>query len=212
MKRLLAGFLILVLVGSIAHAASRIWKSSNGRFSVEAELLDFKDGKAQLQKKDGTVIEVPLVSLCEEDRRYVKSQFPGVEEEKLAPGAEYREWKTQERQVQHRRRVPRLRRGQSPTAETRRQRDFRRSRRAAQCGRSALDRRRTPPPARGGEEGGQIERQGRARRVAGKIDESEIRDEAGAAGSAQADAARPKITAPRRLPIFSARSPRSSSS
>jgi hypothetical protein len=94
MKRFLAVFLILVLVGSIAHAASRTWKSSNGRFSVEAELLDFKDGKAQLKKADGTVIEVPLVSLCEADRRYVKSQFPGVEEEKLAPGAEYREWKT----------------------------------------------------------------------------------------------------------------------
>jgi hypothetical protein len=94
MKRLLAVFLILVLLGSIADAASRMWKSSNGRFSVEAELLDFKDGKAQLRKSNGTVIEVPLVSLCEEDRRYVKSQFPGVEEEKLAPGAEYRDWKT----------------------------------------------------------------------------------------------------------------------
>ena len=94
MKRLLAVFLILVLLGSIADAASRVWKSSNGRFSVEADLLDFKDGKAQLRKSNGTVIEVPLVSLCEEDRRYVKSQFPGVEEEKLAPGTEYRDWKT----------------------------------------------------------------------------------------------------------------------
>ncbi len=94
MKRLLAAFLILFLLGSIAQAASRMWKSSNGRFSVEAELLDFKDGKAELRKKDGTIIDVPLASLCEEDRRYVKSQFPGVEEEKLAPGAESREWKS----------------------------------------------------------------------------------------------------------------------
>ncbi len=94
MKRFLAILLILALAAAIAQAASRTWKSSNGRFSVEAELLDFKDGKAQLKKDDGSVVEVPLVSLCEEDRRYVKSQFPGVEEEKLAPGAEYREWKT----------------------------------------------------------------------------------------------------------------------
>ena len=94
MKRLLTISVLLVLVASIAQAASRTWKSSNGRFSIKAELLDFKDGKAELQKSDGTVIEVPLVSLCEEDRRYIKSQFPGVEEEKLAPGAEYREWKT----------------------------------------------------------------------------------------------------------------------
>ncbi len=85
MKRLLTISVLLVLVASIAQAASRTWKSSNGRFSIKAELLDFKDGKAQLQKSDGTVIEVPLVSLCEEDRRYIKSQFPGVEEEKLAP-------------------------------------------------------------------------------------------------------------------------------
>ena len=94
MKRFLTIVMILALVGSISQAASRTWKSSNGRFSIEAELLDFKDGKAQLKKADGSVVEVPLVSLCEEDRRYVKSQFPGVEEEKLAPGAEYREWKT----------------------------------------------------------------------------------------------------------------------
>ena len=94
MKRLLAISMVLALVGSISQAASRTWKSSNGRFSVEAELLDFKDGKAQLKKSDGAVIEVPLVSLCDEDRLYVKSQFPGVEEEKLTPGAEYREWKS----------------------------------------------------------------------------------------------------------------------
>jgi hypothetical protein len=94
MKRFVSIFVILALVGSAAVAASRTWKSSNGRFSVDAELLDFKDGKAQLKKSDGKVIEVPLVSLSEEDKRFVKSQFPGVEEEKIAPGAEYREWKS----------------------------------------------------------------------------------------------------------------------
>jgi hypothetical protein len=94
LKRLLAAFMVLALVNSISYAASRTWKSSNGRFSVEAELLDYKDGKAQLKKNDGTVIDVPLASLCEEDRRYVKNQFPGAEEEKLAPGVEYRQWKS----------------------------------------------------------------------------------------------------------------------
>jgi hypothetical protein len=94
MKRFLSAVLILALVCAVSQAASRTWKSSNGRFSIEAELIDVKDGKAQLKKSDGKVIEVPLGSLCDEDRRYVKKQFPGVEEEKLAPGAEYREWKT----------------------------------------------------------------------------------------------------------------------
>ena len=45
MKRLLTISVLLVLVASIAQAASRTWKSSNGRFSIKAELLDFKDGK-----------------------------------------------------------------------------------------------------------------------------------------------------------------------
>ena len=126
MKRLLAVFLVLVLVGSISQAASRTWKSSNGRFSVEAELLDFKDGKAQLKKSDGTVIEVPLVSLVRggpavrqepvsrRRRREARSRrrVPRVEE--------------QERQVQHDCRVPRLCGRQGPIAQARRQRDFRR--------------------------------------------------------------------------------------
>jgi hypothetical protein len=94
MKRLLIAFMILALVGTVSLAASRTWKSGNGRFSVDAELLDYKDGKAQLKKSDGTVIDVPLASLCDEDRRYVKKQFPGAEEEKLAPGTEYRVWKS----------------------------------------------------------------------------------------------------------------------
>jgi hypothetical protein len=93
MPRLLAVLVVLVLVGSVSLAATRTWKSSNGQFSIKAELLDYKDGKAQLKKSDGTTIDVPLASLCEADRKYVKDQFPGAEEERLAPGTEYRVWK-----------------------------------------------------------------------------------------------------------------------
>jgi hypothetical protein len=94
MKRLLAIFLILVVAGSVSSATTRTWKSSNGRFSIEAELVDFKDGTAQLKKSDDTVIDVPLLSLSADDRKYVKDQFPGVEEENFRPGVEYREWKS----------------------------------------------------------------------------------------------------------------------
>lgn len=82
MKRLLALFVILALVGSVSQAELRTWKSSSGRFSVEAELLGLKDGKARLNKKDGSVVEVPLSSLSEEDRRYVKDRLHDIEEEK----------------------------------------------------------------------------------------------------------------------------------
>jgi hypothetical protein len=74
-------------------AAPRTWKSNGGHFSVEAELIDFQDGKVQLKKADGKVISVPLASLSEGDRDYVRRQHPGTEEEKIPPGAEYRTWK-----------------------------------------------------------------------------------------------------------------------
>lgn len=94
MKRLPAILVVLMITGSMSLAASRTWTSRNGRFSVEAELCDFKDGNAHLKKSDGKVIEVPLVSLSADDREYVKRQFPGVEEEQFRPGVEYREWKS----------------------------------------------------------------------------------------------------------------------
>jgi hypothetical protein len=94
MKRLLAVFVMLALGGSVSLAASRTWTSSSGRFSIQAELVDFNDGKAQLKKDDGTVIDVPLLSLSEKDREYVKSRFPGVAQEQFRPGVEYREWKS----------------------------------------------------------------------------------------------------------------------
>ena len=90
----LAVFVTLGLVGSVSLAASRTWTSSSGHSSVQAELVDFNDGKAQLKKNDGTLIEVPLLSLSEKDREYVKSRFPGVAQEQFRPGAEYREWKS----------------------------------------------------------------------------------------------------------------------
>lgn len=94
MRRLPAILVILAISGSMSFAASRTWTSRNGRFSLEAELCDFQDGKAHLKKSDGKVIAVPLASLSEEDRQYVKRQFPGVEEEQFRPGVEYREWKS----------------------------------------------------------------------------------------------------------------------
>lgn len=76
MKRLLAAILIIAFFGSVALAVTRIWKSGNGRFSTEAELIGFEDGKVQLKKADGKVIEVPLKSLSATDRRFVEKEYP----------------------------------------------------------------------------------------------------------------------------------------
>ena len=94
MKRLLMLFLIVAFFCPVAPAESRTWKSSSGRFSTEAELLGFKDGKVKLKKADGKVIEVPLLSLCAADQQYVKKQYPeaarGWSEKKDRSGQEER--------------------------------------------------------------------------------------------------------------------------
>jgi hypothetical protein len=92
MKRLLAAVAIVALLGPSAHAEPRTWTSRDGKFTTQAELLDFKDGQVELRKADGAVIKVPLASLCDEDRELVRSLFPGAQEEAPRPGAEYREW------------------------------------------------------------------------------------------------------------------------
>jgi hypothetical protein len=50
---------------------TRTWKSSDGVYSVDAELVEAKDGKVSLRKRNGVVIEVPLARLSAEDQAYV---------------------------------------------------------------------------------------------------------------------------------------------
>ncbi|MDP1562060.1 MAG: SHD1 domain-containing protein [Pirellulaceae bacterium] len=52
----------------------RVWFSQDRKFSVEAKLREVKNGKAVLEKTDGSVIEVDSNGLCPEDREYLKSR------------------------------------------------------------------------------------------------------------------------------------------
>jgi hypothetical protein len=92
MKGLLAATTAWAILYSASVAAARTWTSLGGKYTTEAELLDIKDGRVKLQKADGSVVHVPLVALCPEDREFVKAQFPGVQEEQVRPGLDYREW------------------------------------------------------------------------------------------------------------------------
>jgi hypothetical protein len=56
-----------------AKEEPRTWRSSNGKFSVVGILLGVDQGKVRLRTK-AKEIEVPLNSLSEEDREYVKSR------------------------------------------------------------------------------------------------------------------------------------------
>ena len=96
MNRVLAVALVLLLAPSSSLADSRTWTAANGRYHLEAELVDFKDGVTQLKRSDGRNISVALVLLSKEDQAYVKRLFPGAQEERFRPGVEYREWKSRD--------------------------------------------------------------------------------------------------------------------
>jgi hypothetical protein len=60
--------------GSYGPAAeARTWTDSTGKFSVDAELVGYKEGKVQLRKPNGNLIAVPLARLSERDQAYLKS-------------------------------------------------------------------------------------------------------------------------------------------
>ncbi|MCH8046320.1 MAG: hypothetical protein IID44_21640 [Planctomycetes bacterium] len=62
---------LLLMVGSPATA--REWTSRTGKFSVEADLVDVKDGKVRLEQKGGKIITVPVSELSKADRKYLAS-------------------------------------------------------------------------------------------------------------------------------------------
>jgi hypothetical protein len=52
----------------------RVWFSRDRKFSIEAKFLEIKNGKAVLEKRDGTTIEVDPAGLCDEDGKYLQSR------------------------------------------------------------------------------------------------------------------------------------------
>ena len=72
-KAVLLLFLVIAIVSSVAVSVTfaRKWKSNDGKYSVDAEFLDFKDGKVSLRKLNGNVIKVPITRMCDEDQAYV---------------------------------------------------------------------------------------------------------------------------------------------
>jgi len=69
----LAGLLLLLLSPALAAEEElRLWHDKTGRFEVEAKMLSHKDGKVQLLKKDGRVVNVPVTLLSDADQQYLK--------------------------------------------------------------------------------------------------------------------------------------------
>jgi hypothetical protein len=72
MRTFIAAVLAFVVCAPLAFA--RTWTDSAGTHTVEAEFVDFKDGKVQLKKENGETVTIPIEKLGDEDQEFVKSQ------------------------------------------------------------------------------------------------------------------------------------------
>ncbi|MBN2218545.1 MAG: hypothetical protein JW719_14310 [Pirellulales bacterium] len=66
---------LLVLAGLGSAAGSRKWTSRDGKFTTQAEMVDYGQGKVRLRKPDGKEIDVPLKQLSDEDRHWVAEEM-----------------------------------------------------------------------------------------------------------------------------------------
>lgn len=78
---------VAMTVGEVFAGQSRTWTSTDGKFAVEAELVEVGKEQVRLRKADGTVISVPLARLCRQDRDYVTQAKDGPprESDKFMP-------------------------------------------------------------------------------------------------------------------------------
>jgi WD40 repeat protein len=58
----------------VPPAAAREWVDASGKFRVEAELVAVRNGKAILEKPDGSVISIPVDKLSSADQAFLKNQ------------------------------------------------------------------------------------------------------------------------------------------
>jgi WD40 repeat protein len=73
MKHYLVLFAATVALTSTASAMYRQWSDREGKFSIEAEFIAFKDGKIYLEKKDGSALSFPVDKLSRADREYLRT-------------------------------------------------------------------------------------------------------------------------------------------
>ena len=69
----------------VAPAYTRTWTDSTGKYKIEAELVEVRDGTAYLKRADGKTVSVPLTKLSETDRNYLGSL--GRDEDEVERGS-----------------------------------------------------------------------------------------------------------------------------
>ncbi|MBN1909132.1 MAG: hypothetical protein JW818_05280 [Pirellulales bacterium] len=91
MRWVWATALLVATVGLAAEAVGRTWTSRDGKFQVEATLLDCQNGRVTLQKDDGKKLTVPLDALRDADRAEILKRFPNAAKPAGAD-TEFRDW------------------------------------------------------------------------------------------------------------------------
>lgn len=64
---------LLALGVTAADLAAREWTSADGKFKIEAELVEVKDGEAFLKRPDGSFVAVRIEKLSDRDRKFIES-------------------------------------------------------------------------------------------------------------------------------------------
>lgn len=65
----------------------RTWTDRSGSFKVEAQFIDFHNGKLRLHKLNGVKIDVPVEKMCAEDVRWVEkhTRSPSQDDNEITP-------------------------------------------------------------------------------------------------------------------------------
>ena len=66
--------MLLLLALGASEAVAREWSDSSGKYTVEAELVDLKDGVVRLLREDGQILGIPTEWLSETDRQFLAAQ------------------------------------------------------------------------------------------------------------------------------------------
>jgi hypothetical protein len=76
---------VLLSLAVTAPVCGRTWTNRTGKFSVDAELVELRDGKAVLKRSDGRVISVRTSLLSKADRKYIRDELRRRREEDKEP-------------------------------------------------------------------------------------------------------------------------------
>lgn len=83
----LIAFLLVISCGALTISgplSAREWKSGNGHYKVEADLVSFSKDLAVLKKKDGGLVAVELSDLSDTDQSFVRSKEAASDVKKSA--------------------------------------------------------------------------------------------------------------------------------